>query len=177
VSRRFIINGIALVIGIVLGAYFMADRAPTESEVAAGSQALGRLPQFSLPDLEGTPHPSSRWAGKVLVLNFWATWCPPCLREIPEFMALQEEFGEQGLQFVGIAVDSPDAVRDFVTERQINYPILIGDQEAVRLSKQLGNRFEGLPFSVIFDRQGAAIHVQAGELKQDTIREKISNLL
>lgn len=140
-------------------------------------EALTHLPDFSLPDLSGEPQSSSRWTGKVLVLNFWATWCLPCRKEMPGFMELQKELGGKGLQFVGIAIDSPRAVREFATARNINYPILIGGEGAIRLSKRLGNRFQGLPFSVIFDRTGAVVHLQAGELKKAVIREKISTLL
>ncbi len=90
---------------------------------------------------------------------------------------LQKELGGRGLQFVGIAIDSPQAVQEFSTTQNINYPILIGDESAIRMSKQLGNRFQGLPFSVIFDRTGAVVYVQAGELKKDTIRDQTATLL
>jgi hypothetical protein len=78
---------------------------------------------------------------------------------------------------VGIAIDSPDAVREFTKTRALNYPILLGEEDAIELSRQLGNRFQGLPFSAIFDRAGKLIHAQAGELKPETIREQIAPLL
>ena len=172
---------IAVVVAVLAVAglsYHYSGGSPGQPQTRAPAPgALSQLPEFTLPDQNGAPQASSRWAGKVLVLNFWATWCPPCLREMPGFMALQEELGEQGLQFVGIAIDSQEAVRKFVDSREINYPILIGDETAVRLSKELGNRLQGLPFSVIFDRTGAVVYVQAGELKPATIREHISALL
>ncbi len=140
-------------------------------------QTLDSLPEFSLPDLQGRQRHSSQWAGKLLVLNFWATWCPPCRKEIPDFMALQDELGTKGLQFVGIAIDQAEAVREFAENQGINYPALIGDERSIELSRRLGNRFQGLPFSAIFDRQGKLIHTQAGQLHPDTIREQLSDLL
>ncbi len=141
------------------------------------TQVRTRLPEFRLPDLQGRERHSGEWAGKLLVLNFWATWCPPCRKEIPDFIALQEELGSQGLQFVGIAIDQADAVRDFAAAQGINYPTLIGTEQSIEMSRQLGNRFQGLPFSVIFDRKGRVIHAQAGQLHTETIREKLATYL
>ncbi len=152
-----------------------AGNPATETQTAA--HAVGQLPRFSLPDLEGTTRNSTEWLGKVLVINFWATWCPPCRREMPDFIQLQDEFGAQGLQFVGIAIDQVELVRDFAQSIAVNYPILVGDTDAIELSRTLGNRFSGLPFSVIFDRGGKVLHVQAGELHRERIEEVIRPLL
>jgi len=127
--------------------------------------------------LQGKDRHSSQWAGKLLVLNFWATWCPPCRKEIPDFIALQDELDARGLQFVGIAIDQADKVREFAATEGINYPVLIGDETSIDMSRRLGNRFQGLPFSVMFDRQGKVIHVQTGQLHADTIREQLDDLL
>jgi len=135
------------------------------------------LPDFTLTDLEGKPRSAGQWAGKVLVLNFWATWCPPCRKEIPGFIALQNELGAKGLQFVGIAIDDPAAVRRFAAETEFNYPILVGDSNALKLSQQLGNRLQGLPFSVIFDRDGHVRYSTVGGLASQTLRDKAGPLL
>jgi len=135
------------------------------------------LPEFSLPDLQGREQHSGQWSGKLLVLNFWATWCPPCRKEIPDFIALQNELGGKGLQFVGIAIDQADKVKEFAAAQGINYPTLIGDERSIELSRQLGNRFQGLPFTAIFDRQNQVIHTQAGQLHTETIREKLAGHL
>lgn len=184
-SRGLVATIFVLAVIVGLGAYRLGEKflayppeaGPAASPIPQPQAALTQLPDFSLPDVAGEPQPSSRWAGKVLVLNFWATWCLPCRKEMPGFMELQKELGGEGLQFVGIAIDSPQAVREFSTTQNINYPILIGDESAIRMSKQLGNRFQGLPFSVIFDRTGAVVYVQAGELKKDTIRDQTATLL
>jgi len=135
------------------------------------------LPDFTLPNLAGEPRKSNEWGGKVLILNFWATWCPPCLEEIPTFVALQEELGDRGLQFVGIAIDAPEEVRRFAETHRINYPVLLGGEEAIELSRNLGNRFQGLPFSVLFNRHGQVVYQQGGVLTEETVREKIAELM
>lgn len=138
---------------------------------------LAQLPLFSLPDLEGRTRFSNEWLGKVLVVNFWATWCPPCRREIPLFIELQEGRGSNGLQFVGIAIDSPEPVKEFAKSIEINYPVLIGETDAISLSESLGNRFSSLPFTIIFDRAGKPIYTKAGEVDRQTLEEQIAPLL
>ena len=115
--------------------------------------------------------------GQASILFFWATWCPPCRREMPDFIEFQERHGEQGLQFVGIAIDSEKEVADFAESIGVNYPILLGETDAIGLSQALGNRFSGLPFSAIFDRNGKLVHAQAGELKQADLEQHAIPLL
>jgi thiol-disulfide isomerase/thioredoxin len=136
------------------------------------------LPEFTLPDLAEKPQSSTQWLGQVLILNFWATWCPPCRREIPEFIALQQELGPRGIQFVGIALDKPAAVRDFAQTTEFNYPILLGDEDRTfELFRKLGNRQFGLPFSVIFDRTGQVVYSILGELAPEVVRGQVMPLL
>ncbi len=138
---------------------------------------MQELPAFAYPDLEGVSRSSEEWLGRVLVLNFWATWCPPCRREMPDFIEFQERHGAQGLQFVGIAIDSEQEVADFADGIGINYPVLLGETDAIALSQSLGNRFSGLPFSAIFDRSGKLVHAQAGELKRADLEQYAIPLL
>jgi thiol-disulfide isomerase/thioredoxin len=135
------------------------------------------LPEFTLTDLSGNDQTSNQWIGKVRVLNFWATWCMPCREEIPDFIALQQALGAKGLQFIGIALDAPEAVRAFAAKANFNYPILIGDNNAIQLEAQLGNRSQGLPFSVIIDRKGQVIYSVMGRLPLKTLRDNVQPLL
>ena len=100
-------------------------------------------PDFSLMDVSGQSRNVSEWQGKVLVINFWATWCPPCLEEIPHFIKLQDKYGDQGLQFLGIALEDVDDVMNFANKLGINYPLLVGEQEVIKLGVKLGNRIGG----------------------------------
>jgi peroxiredoxin len=112
------------------------------------------VPDFTLPDLEGTEVSLSRWRGKYILLNFWATWCAPCLEEIPLFNRLQKRFGADGLQVVGIAVDRADAVMAFRVRQPLNYPVLIGEGNAMDIMRRYGNDHGSLPFSVLIGPQG-----------------------
>ena len=140
-------------------------------------QLQHKMSEFTLADLDGAKHNVHEWDGRVLVLNFWATWCPPCRRETPMFVELQEKYGAQGLQFVGIAIDNKDKVTDFIDTFGVNYPILIGTDDAIQISKEYGNRFGALPYSVIIDRKGHIIRVQRGELTRDVAEKTIKPLL
>jgi len=135
------------------------------------------LPDFTLPDVSGQPHAISEWQGKLRVINFWATWCEPCIKEIPEFIALQNHYADKGLQFIGIAVDSPEAVASYLSSISINYPILVGDMPAISIAHQLGNHIDAVPFTVIVNQQGQIIHQHAGEFSKEKILEVITPLL
>ncbi len=149
---------------------------------AAGQNAAEAMlnqtaPTFSLKDSEGKLRNSREWAGKVVVLNFWATWCPPCRSETPMFVELQEKYGATGLQFVGIAIDDADKVQDFMDTYGINYPMLIGENDAIDTAKQYGNQFGALPYTVIIDRQDKIRYIQRGELKEDVAEKHLRKLL
>jgi thiol-disulfide isomerase/thioredoxin len=159
-----IAGALALALGIGVAIW---DRAPDS----------GPLLALSLPDTHGTAQPLRQWRGKVLVVNFWATWCVPCREEMPEFVRAQRELGPQGVQFVGIAVDQADKVARFAKELDLNYPALVGGYEAMDLSKPLGNRLLALPFTVILGRDGQVAHTQLGPLKPAQLRSILANLI
>ena len=140
------------------------------SGVVRPGQTATTLLALTLPDMAGTEMPLAEWRGQLLIVNFWATWCAPCREEMPEFVRLQTEFGAKGLQFVGIAVDDADKVRQFAAEIGLNYPALIGGHGAMELSRTLGNRVMALPFTVIVSRDGRIAHTQLGPLKGDQLR-------
>jgi thiol-disulfide isomerase/thioredoxin len=129
-----------------------------------------------LPDLKGVDTSLNRWRGSILVVNFWATWCAPCKEEMPSFVTLQRELADKGVQFVGIAADQPDKVRQFAADLQLNYPVLIGGMDVLDLSAKVGNRISALPFTVVLDRQGRIAHRQLGILKPDKLRSIVERL-
>ena len=138
-----------------------------------GAAVLGIV----LPDAQGREQALAQWRGKVLVVNFWATWCAPCREEMPQFVAAQARDGAKGVQFVGIAVDDPVKVRAFAREIGLNYPALIGGYGAIALSKTLGNDLSALPFTIVLDRHGRVAHTQLGPLKGANLDGLLSNLL
>ena len=160
----------AAIVALAAGVYFAL--APSD----AGKPATALL-GVTLPDPEGKDQPLAQWQGKVLVVNFWATWCAPCREEMPMFVRLQRDQGSKGLQFVGIAVDDADKVRKFAADLGVNYPVLIGGYGAMELSKTLGNSIMALPFTVIVDRGGKVVHTQLGPLKEDQLDKILRQLL
>lgn len=150
--------------------------APGASKAAARGLA-GTLPDLRLPDLSGREVSSDSWTGKVVVLNYWATWCPPCLREMPMLVELQRTYDSGELQVIGIAIDQPEQVQRFLAEHEVNYPILLGGTEAIEAAHQLGNRTQGLPFTVIFDSLGRRVFSQTGEISAATLRAELLPLL
>lgn len=132
---------------------------------------------IKIQDLSGRAHSLTEWTGKVLVVNFWATWCPPCVTEIPGFVELQTQFGSRGLQFVGIALDEPLATAKFSRERGINYPVLVGEDNVAQLMRGYGNTIGALPFTVVFNRAGKIVHIQQGEWSRVDALAVIQSLL
>ena len=135
------------------------------------------LPDINFPDVSGNFHSISEWGGKILIINFWATWCPPCLKEIPEFIAMQEQYSDIGLQFIGIAIDDQDSVQEYLLSTKINYPILIGGVTGIALAQELGNSFDAVPFTLIVNQQGQIIHRQPGEFSREQLMEIIAPLI
>jgi thiol-disulfide isomerase/thioredoxin len=130
-----------------------------------------------LADLHGETQPLGQWRGKVLVLNFWATWCTPCREEIPGFVRLQHKYGSRGLQFVGIAIDQRDKVQAFAEEFGMNYPILLGGIDTVEMSRRAGNRAGALPYTLIMDRKGQIVGKELGGLKEVKLEGLLQPLL
>ena len=140
---------------------------PSQMNSAIGTQRI----EFGAEDLNGDFRNIKEWDGKIILLNFWATWCPPCKKEIPDFIELQHAYGEQGFQIVGIAIDEEDAVREYAEEVGMNYPSLIAQADGVGLAQRYGNRAGVLPYTVIIDRDGEISSTFTGELSKKRAKE------
>ncbi len=138
-----------------------------------------RLPAFTLEDAVGKPTSITTWQGKSLVLNFWATWCAPCRREIPLLESLATEWQPRGVAVVGVAVDHRAEVIAFAQQYHIAYPLLIGEQDALDAAAALGVDSPVFPFTVFTDRQGEIVAVFVGELHRaqaDLILSEVARL-
>lgn len=130
-----------------------------------------------LPTPSGGTESLEQWRGRVLVVNFWATWCAPCREEIPVFIQMQKRLGARGLQFVGIAIDRPEPVSAFQREFGMNYPVLLGGVETMELMRSTGNRMGVLPYTLIIDRAGWIAESKIGGLKEAQLEAMLERLL
>ncbi len=129
-----------------------------------------------LNDPQGQPQALTQWQAPVMVLNFWATWCAPCRREIPELIALQQEYPEQ-LQILGLAFDSVQNLQQFDGEFDFNYPTLVVGAETSQLNAYFGNDKSAVPFTVVLNQQRDIVYRHTGEITRQELREAIEPLL
>jgi thiol-disulfide isomerase/thioredoxin len=137
--------------------------APTPASAPALTLA-STVPDFQLLDREGQPRSLKDWQGKSLIVNFWATWCAPCRREIPLLQTIARERAADGFQVVGIAVDFRDKVLEYADQMKIEYPLLIGEQDAMDAATAFGVEVVGFPFTIFTDARGRVILLHMGEL-------------
>ena len=143
-----------------------APEPPPALAQAPAAKLAATLPDVQLADRDGKLRSLADWSGKSLIVNFWATWCAPCRREIPLLEKLQAKYGPEGFQVIGIAADYRDKVLAYASEQGIQYPLLIGEQEALDAAASFGIEAVGFPFTVFSDRRGRIIAAHLGELTQ-----------
>jgi peroxiredoxin len=136
-----------------------------------------RRPEFSLPDVSGRLRYISEWDGQVLVVNFWATWCPPCLKEVPELVEIQHRFASSGFEVIGIALQKPEELTEFMQAMGMNYTVLAGEEPVIVIAEKFGNNVGVLPYTAIIDRAGTIVFVRAGPITGEEIEAIITELL
>lgn len=151
--------------GFLLGPLVLRSTENDSSGEAPGS-GESALRTGAFPDLNGQVRRLSEWRGRVLVCNFWATWCAPCREEIPVLMTARAKYASTGLEIVGIALDNATNVRQFAATYKISYPVLLADADGLDLMRALGNSGGGLPYTVVANRQGGVVHRKLGALKE-----------
>lgn len=134
-------------------------------------------PHFTLADLEGEQRSISDWDGKVILLNFWATWCPPCRKEMPAFVELREELRGAPFEVIGVALDRADPVQDFIDEIGVEYPILLAELDGIQIMREYGNNLTTLPYTVVIDQNGNIVKAFRTEVTRAQAREVIAPLL
>ena len=166
--RQLLAGGLLGIAGVAAGFLFGWQRrrpdAPaavnhTPAPAMAGGPAARRF-----PDLEGRLVSLDEWQAPLRLVNFWATWCPPCLEEIPVLVDLQRRFGADGLQIIGVAIDEVGPVADFARRLGINYPVLIAEGDGMILARELGNGIGALPFTALLAADGSTLATHQGEL-------------
>lgn len=172
-----LIFAIALV-SLMAGALFYAAQMPVKQ--AEATKAVAPAPasetdpaqdlvSFALNDMDGVQRDFSEYAGSHSLLNFWATWCAPCRREIPLLKEFHADRDTHGIQVIGIAVDFPEEVQVYAEAAEFNYPILVGEQDAMAVAESSGVEFVGLPFTMIVDRDGELLNAHMGEIHQEEL--------
>jgi len=168
--------GLFLLVAALAGAAgFLSNWA--KPNFAVIERAAQTLSSTAFADLSGKLQTLSQWKGKVLVVNFWATWCAPCREEIPALIKTQKKYAAKGVQLVGIGIDNVSKIREYMAEMNIDYVLLIGDMEALNLTNELGNRAGVLPFTVILDRFGKVAYTHAGALTDAVLDAALAPLL
>lgn len=181
-SRLWIIVVVAGALGLGAGAavrhWYPAPERPAAEATSEPAPATGeadgapdvidsRRPDFSLPDRDGDTRSIGDFSGRVILLNFWATWCPPCREEIPALDRLHRDLGDQGLSVVGVALEDAEPVRAFADEHDVGYPLLVGGREAFDIASEYGNGRGTLPYTVVIDRSGTIRATHQGALTRD----------
>ncbi len=167
-------RALVMVVAVIfagLGAYF------SNAVSGARPQASDELFASQLPTVpaqpDGAPKSLESYRNKVLVVNFWATWCEPCVKEMPELSALQTELAPQKIGFIGIGIDNPEALAEFAQKYKISYPLYVAGMSGTQLSTQLGNKAGGLPFTVILNKSGEIVKTYRGKLDMVKLKQDI----
>ena len=160
---------VALALGVGVGLWRIA---PGDTDLTPD-----QLYAANFSDLAGKSQQLSNWRGKVLVLNFWATWCAPCREEIPDFILADAEYRAKGVAIVGLALDEQAKVAEFAKTFGITYPLLIGGAEAYDFAARLGNKVRGIPFTAIIDREGKVVYLGVGTVRKKELDKVLTPLL
>ncbi|HTJ19871.1 MAG TPA: TlpA disulfide reductase family protein [Steroidobacteraceae bacterium] len=175
-SAYVAVAAIAVAAGVLVYRYAVVPDTAKEATTAQAEQPTAAeepaampetLPDFTLGDLAGKPTSIRSWPGKSLIVNFWATWCGPCRREIPLLRELQKQHGAEGFQIVGVAVDIREDVIKYAQEIGIDYPILIGEQDGLDAVNKFGQGSIGFPFTVFTDNQRRIVLFHLGEIRKE----------
>lgn len=149
---------------------------PPAKRTVRGDKPQG-LPALTLPDLQGKTHSLDEWRGKVILLNFWASWCGPCQYEIPDFVAFQEAHGDAGLQVIGVGIDQARPLGNVHRTLGINYPVLVAGMDGGKYLQAWGNPKGTVPYSVIIDRDGDIVHTRMGRFDQRAFQRYVMPFL
>lgn len=171
-KNAFLFGGVAILFA-AFGIFYASQRlSPAPAEPSAVSMLLSQ----TFTDASGQEQALAQWKDHALVVNFWATWCAPCVDEMPELSDLQQEIASSKIQIIGIGIDSASNIAEFAKKYRISYPLYIGGLNGTELSRQLGNQGGGLPFTALIGRDGQVKKTYLGRLKMDELRSVLNGL-
>ncbi|HMW17609.1 MAG TPA: TlpA disulfide reductase family protein [Accumulibacter sp.] len=188
-SRRTLSIIVLLVLALTSSAWLILYRySPHPQQPAAPSsitsipkmtaaeeqQAVAEVLALNLPDLAGQQQSFAQWRGKILVVNYWASWCAPCVEEMPAFSRLQERYAAQGVQFVGVGIDDPNNMLTFVKKTPVSYPLLVAE---LGLGQQAGQQVKGLPYTLIIGREGTLVGSRLGRFDEAALEKVLRQAL
>ncbi|HTH63011.1 MAG TPA: TlpA disulfide reductase family protein [Paraburkholderia sp.] len=163
----------------MLGAFALGS-APALAAAATNASiqpnAVGQLWSAAVTGTDGKPQSLAAYKGRPVVINFWASWCGPCVAEMPELSALQREYAKKGIRFVGLGVDSASNVNAFLQKVKVDYPVYIVGFGGADLARAFGNNAGGLPFTVVIDAKGTVRSTKLGQIKPDELRRTLDAL-
>jgi thiol-disulfide isomerase/thioredoxin len=165
-SRRRLVATLVAGAAVAGGLAWRVRSAAPSAEPALETRALFAL-QFERPD--GSNMAMAGLRGKPLVINFWATWCTPCVHEMPELNRFHQAYAAKGWQVLGVAIDKAEPVRSFLTRIPVGFPVVLAGPDGTDLLRELGNAQGGLPFSVVIDARGSITHRKLGETHFDEL--------
>lgn len=165
----FIVGALFVAIGAYIG---VRQLTPEPAKATAVTELMAQ----SLPDATGQMQRLDQWQGKILVVNFWATWCAPCVKEMPELAALQTEMAAKQIQILGVGIDSAANIGEFAHKYQITYPLIVAGMGGAKLTRAFGNQAGGLPYTVIIGRKGELLKTYIGQLDIAELRRDLNAL-
>jgi thiol-disulfide isomerase/thioredoxin len=172
-KRNWLLFTVIAIVFAAIGAYFGVQY---HAPVASHPSVTARLFAQALPDAQGQSHPMSQWQGKTLIVNFWATWCAPCVEEMPELSVLQNEIAAKNGQIIGIGIDSAVNILEFTAKYKIAYPLYVAGMSGTELSRAFGNQAGGLPFTVLIAPDGKIKKTYLGRLKLEELRKDLASI-
>lgn len=173
-NKRFTLS--AILIGVLCAGLGATLGAKKYEPVPAADTAVQQLFSLTLNDANAKPQAMKQWQGKFLIINFWATWCKPCVEEMPELVQLQKDLASNNVQLLGLGIDTPSNIAEFTKKYQISYPVFAAGMDGTSISQAMGNKAGGLPFTALISPEGKVVKAYSGRLKMSELRADIQRL-